>query len=184
MKELLKIFLVLFFISMITFSSISVFAEDSGISNQTNNTNSTKNTTITNNAIIQPMSISVSIDVNPSSINLGTLPADGVERTYNGATTARVQALGLSGYLYIRAVGDFTMGADTSRRIPLNNFQYSCPEVSADKTSVTTADPGSVIHRYTYFLGYDHTYYMNYYLTIPTGTDPGTYNTTIIYTAT
>jgi hypothetical protein len=184
MKEFLKIFSVLFLISSLAFGSISVFAENTSVPDTINNTNDTNNTNeiVTDNAVIQPMSISVSLTVTPTTINLGNLAADGQEHIYTGATTARVEAIGLSGYLYVRATGDFTRGTDTSRTISLNNFKYDCPEVSVGKTQFMTTD--QTIHRYTYFLGYDHTYDMNYYLTIPTGTDPGTYNTTIIYTAT
>lgn len=194
MKELLKIFLVLFFISLITFSTLSVFAEDSDTSNQTNDTNETNKTneinkTVANDAVIQPMaSTSVSINITPQSVNLGTWPADGAEHTYSGITTVQVHATGwwgffnTSGDLTVRAKGDFTRGTDISKTISLSNFKYDCPNY-VSKTPFTTTD--SEIDQYAAgWGGNTYIYTINYYLTIPTGTDPGTYNTTIIYTAT
>ena len=189
MKELLKIFFALFFICLMTFSTINVFAEDSDISNQTNSTNSTNSTnttkTVTKNAVVQPMSTSVSVTVTPSSINLGTLMADGLENTYTGAAAVRVRAYSLfgSGTLTVRAAGDFTKGTDISKTIALSNFKYNCSGY-VDKTPFTTTDT-EIDTYFSWILGsYDNTYTMNYYITIPTGTDPGIYNTTIYYMAT
>ncbi len=191
MKELLKILSILIFISIITFSTINVFAEDSDNSNQINNTNSTNtenetNKTVTSNAVVQPMSFSASINITPQSpsiLNLGTWPADGAEHTYIGATNVTVNASWiLNGNLTVRAADDFTRGTDTSRTIALSNFKYDCPGYVNSKTSFTTTN--SLIDDYSWNWNWYHTYTMNYYITIPVGTDPGTYNTTIYYTAT
>lgn len=190
MKELLKIFFVLFFISLLTFSTIGVFAEDSNSSNLINDTNSTNstnstNTTVTKNAVVQPMSISTSITVTPSSVNFGSLPADGLEYTYAGVTTVQVSATGLwiltPGNVTVRAGNDFTRGTDTSRIISLNNFKYDCSGDSVvAKTSFTKDD---VAIDQFYPISNQYAYTLHYYLTIPKGTDPGVYNTTITYTA-
>lgn len=169
-----------------------VSADDS--QNDIENDGSGNNTTLNNttnktgpeglaDAPIQPMSWSVSLTVNPTSYNMGTIPADGVERSFTGATTARVQATGLlsSGDLFIRASGNFINGANASQTIPLNNFQFESPNY-ATKRPLTTTDFS--IHHYTMFWSWDNTYNINYYLTVPRYTDPGTYSTTVIYTAT
>lgn len=189
MKELLKIFSVLFFISMITFSTIGAFAEDSGISNQTNDTNNTNKTnqTRSNTSVdgsIQPMSVWVELTVNPiPSVNLGTLAADGVEHTYTNVTSVRVRSWLGNGELRVRATGDFININNASQTIPLNNFQYDCPGYVTKRSFTTT---NYVIDQYNAGLLniYDETYYMNYYLRVPPPTNSGTYNTTIIYTAT
>jgi hypothetical protein len=189
MKDLLKIFLVLFFISLLTFSSISVFAEDLNISNQTNDTNATNSTTngtknVASDGIIQPMSLTTSISVTPQNINLGTWPADGTEHTITNAATVQVNAsnfiFGGDGQLRVRASGDFASGTNT---IPLSNFKFDCPG-NITKTTFTTSD--IVIDDYSPpFIGtIRNTYHINYYITVPPGTYPGTYSTTIIYTAT
>ncbi len=182
MKELLKIFSVLFFISLITFSGMNVFAEDLASSNHMNDTNITNttngtNTTVTSNAIVQPMT-ATGLTVTPTSINLGVWPSDGIEHTYTSVTNVTVTAWGLTGNLTVRASGDFISGTN---RIPLNNFKYDCPGYINSKTSFTTVD--SIIDDYTYLIYYHTTYTMDYYLTIPIGTTPGTYSTNITYAA-
>ena len=189
MKELLKIFFALFFICLITFSTINVFAADTVISNQTNSTNSTNTTKIvTKNAVVQPMSLSVSVSVTPESVDFGNLTANGGENTYANAAIVQVRAFnfifGGGGTLSVRADSAFTMINDNSKTIALNNFKYDCPTVSLGKTAFTTTD--SEIAQYSPpFIGtVRKTYYLNYYLTIPYGTDPGNYTTTVYYTAT
>lgn len=170
-------------------SLFTVSADDSktnaidNLNNDTNSTNSTNNTksNASVKAPIQPMSVTVTVTANPTSLNFGAVNADGLEHTFTGATTVRVQALGLSGDLYVRASGDFINSANASQKIPLTNFKYDCPGYAAKKPFTTNNE---LIHHYTYFLIYDTTYTMNYYLTIPTYTDPGVYSTTVIYTAT
>ena len=190
MKELLKIFFVLFFISLMTFSTINVFAEDSNSSNlindtsSTNSTNST-NTTVTKNAIVQPMSVSTSISVTPSSINFGSLPADGLENNYSGVTTVEVTAFQFlsSGNLTVKA-NDFTRGTDTSRTILVSNLKYDCSgDAAITKRSFTNNEALVDTYSWAILKEYDCTYTLHYYLTIPVGTTPGNYNTTIVYTA-
>ena len=187
MRESYNIFCITLILTILIVSIFSVYADDSNSSDSTGN-NTTNNTkaNITNNAVIQPMSISPSVSINTTSVDLGNLDANGIEHTYSGITTVHVTAYALligSGDLYVRSTGDFTNGADTSKTIPLNNFQYSCPTVSSGKKSFTTTSTS--IYHYT-ILGftYDQDFIMNYYLTIPSGTDAGKYNTTIIYTVT
>lgn len=187
MKELLKIFFVLFFISLITFSTISVFAEDLNNSNQTNVTNSTNSTnkTVTKNAIVQPMSVLISLDVSPDTINFGGLPADGREYPYSGVTTVDVSATEIlwdTGSLTVKA-NDFTRGTDTTRTILVNNLKYDCSgDVSLNKRSFTKNDVTIDTYPGALWRTYQGTYNLHYYLTVPVGTDPGNYNTTIFYT--
>ncbi len=186
MKELFKIFFVLFFISLITFSTISVFAEDLNNSNQTNvinstNNNSSGNKTVTKNAIVQPMSIWVSVTETPSTINFGSLVADGVEHTYINATNVTVSAVGITADLYVSASDDFKSGSNS---IPLSNFKYTSLDSSYTTTKKSFTTSNELVGTYAYLLVGSKTYHMNYFLTIPEGTEPGTYTTKITYTAT
>jgi len=176
----------LIFLSTLIVSIFTVSADDS-IINQTNYSNNSLSKDLGNSteldAPIQPMSWGVTLTVNPTSYNLGTIAADGLERAFTGATTARVQAYGLfsSGDLYVRTSGNFVNVANASQTIPYSNFQFECPGY-ATKRAITTTNFS--IHRYYMIWSIDNTYTMNYYFRVPPYTDPGVYSTTIIYTAT
>ena len=185
MKDRYNILFAVFSIIFIVASIFSVYADSSNSSNVTNSTNSsniTKN--ITKNAIIQPMSLSTSISVTPPTANFGTLDADGTEHSLTNAAVVQVNAsnfiFGGDGTLSVRATGDFTSGTNS---IPLSNFAYEC-QGNVTKTTFTTVN--SPINDYSPpIIGtVRNTYYLKYYLTIPVNTAPGTYSTTIIYTAT
>ena len=186
MKEVYNMFVVLLILSVITISVISVSADDLNSSNSTDNSTNSTNVTknLTKNAGIQPMSLSTSISVTPKTADFGNLTADGTEHNITNAATVQVNATnfiwGGGGTLSVRASGDFINGTNS---IPLSNFKYECPG-NVSKTSFTTDD--SPIDQYAPpFIGtIRNTYHINYYLTVPTNTYPGTYSTTIIYTAT
>ena len=186
MRELYSIFCVTLILVILTISMLSVSADNSNSSNitgnSTNSTNVTKN--VTNSAGIRPMSLSTSILVTPQTADFGTLDADGAEHTLTNAAVVQVNAsnfiFGGDGTLSIRATGDFISGTSS---IPLSNFAYECPG-NVTKTIFTTTN--SPIDDYSPpIIGtVRNTYYLKYYLTIPVNTVPGTYSTTIIYTAT
>lgn len=167
-------------ISLFAVSAVNITNDSANITNSTDSINQTISDASVD-APVRPMSIWVSLTVTPTSVNLGSVDADGVERTFTGVTTARVQAIGFSGNLYVRASDNFINSANSSQIIPLDNFQFDCPGY-VTKRSFTTDNQR--IHYYTYFLGYNENYTMNYYLTVPRYTDPGVYSTTVIYTAT
>ena len=181
MKERYNIIFAVFAVIFVIASIFSVYADSSNSSNSTNNTNSTN---VTKNAsksiIVQPMSILSNVEADPATVNFGNLAADGTEYTFTRATTVSVSSLLGSGGLYVRASGDFTSGTN---RISLSNFkyggQYSGGTIS--KKAFTTDD--EILKSYS-GLFHSETVYMDYYITVPEGTEPGTYTTTITYTAT
>jgi len=143
--------------------------------NETNQTSNKSNTT--NNTTVQPLSVWSSVSVTPSTLNLGTVPPDGIERSYQNAATVTVTyILAFDDHLYVRATGDL-IGANGS--IPLSNLKFSTSNVP--KRSFTTTN--YIIANYSGLLG-TLTVPMNFYITVPSYTDPGTYSVTIIYTAT
>lgn len=173
----------LLFMIVICLFAVSAVNITNDSANETNNTDLI-NQTISDELVdapVRPMSWAVSLTVEPTSVNLGNVNADGVERTFTGATTARVVAWGFSGNLFVRASGDFVNSNNSSQIIPLSNFQFDCPGYITKRPFITT---NQRIHLYEYFWFYDNTYTMNYYLRVPQYTDPGVYSTTVIYTAT
>ena len=181
MRELYNILYITLILTILIVSIFSVYADDYNSSNNsTGNTTDIIKTNVTNNAVVQPMSLSISVNVTPSSVNFGTLNADGNEHSYTN-TDVTVTAIGFSTNLYIKASGDLSSGTNT---IPLSNLEYSCADSDPviSETGFTTTN--TLIDSYSYFLINSKTYNVYYYLTIPPGTDSGNYNTTITYTAT
>jgi len=146
--------------------------------NETGNNSSAVNKTVKGGGGVQPLSWA--IEVEPSSINLGTVYPDGIERSYPNAVTATVTyLLDWQDTLSVRADGDLVNTADSSLRIPLSSLKFSTPSLS--KRSFTTSD--QTIMTYSGFLN-SRSVTMSLYITVPPYTDPGTYQTTLIYTAT
>ena len=167
-------------ITFVIVSILSVYADSSNSSNSTNLTNSTSKTDMAKSAIVKPMSLTSSIDVTPSTVDLGTWVADGSKHDYRGVTNVTVNAsLILSGTLSVRTSSAFTNGGNT---IPLSYFTYDCPGYVNTETSFDTTNKR--IDDYSWALEWNHKYTMNYHLTIPSSSVPGKYSTTIIYTAT
>lgn len=135
---------------------------------------SIKNMSTTGNITVQPLSVS-SVTVTPSVLDLGTVPPDGIERSYLNAVTVEVEHRG-AGYLYVKASGDII--SDSGTTIPINNLKFSTPDVP--KTSFTKSDQ-SILR---YIGSGTDTVLMSFYITVPLYTDPGTYSVAIIYTAT
>ena len=114
-----------FFMSIGTSNSVN----DTNITNQTNNTNST-NITKNLSSDISPQSVglwpSVSIQVTPQKLDLGSRINDGSEQSYTNSTQVELSASQWLAdgtlNLYIRSSGDFNSGSDT---IVLNNFKYN-----------------------------------------------------------
>lgn len=183
MRESYNIFCITLILTILIVSIFSVYADDSNSSNITGNSTSTNitKTNVTKNAAVQPMSIWVSVTETPSTINFGSLMADGVEHTYINATNVTVSAVGITASLYVSASGDFKSGSNS---IPLSNFKYTSPDSSSTTTKKSFTTSNELVGTYAYLLVGSKTYHMNYFLTIPEGTEPGTYTTKITYTAT
>ena len=148
--------------------------------NETGNNSSAVNKTVKGGGGVQPLSLSASIEVEPSSINLGTVYPDGIERSYPNAVTATVTYFfAWQDTLSVRADGNLVNTADSSLRIPLSSLKFSTPSLS--KRSFTTSNQN--IMTYSGLWG-SPSVTMSLYITVPPYTDPGTYQTTLIYTAT
>ncbi|MBE2899303.1 hypothetical protein DNK57_00435 [Methanothermobacter thermautotrophicus] len=147
---------------------------------ETGNNSSDVNKTVKGGGGVQPLSFASSIDVQPSTISLGTVYPDGIERSYPNAVTVTVTYLFAFGdTLSVRGSGDLVNTADSSLRIPLYNLKFSTPSLS--KRSFTTSD--QTIMTYSGLIG-SKSVTMDLYITVPPYTDPGTYQTTLIYTST
>jgi len=116
------------------------------------------------------------------TINLGDLPADNVEKKWEGGDTAE-QVHSYSNVaidLYVKASGNLANGTNT---IPLSNLKYADYDASVGKTSFTTAytkvleEWGPPEH-----LG-SLTVPVDFYLTVPLAARPGLYTTTIFHAA-
>ncbi|MDI9623888.1 MAG: hypothetical protein QFX38_03255 [Methanothermobacter sp.] len=144
--------------------------------NKTTNQSIGNESNITNNTIkIQPLSARVSVNVTPTVVYFGTVPPDGIERSYPNAATVIIDHQGASDF-YVRANGNLV--SDSGLEIPISYLKFSTP--NSPIRPFTTENqwiskyPGSGVERIP----------INFYITIPTYTDPGTYSATIIYTAT
>lgn len=147
--------------------------------NETGNNSSVNNTPTPRGGVVQPLAV-LSLSVEPSTISLGTVPPDGIERSYPNAVTATVIYFFASDdTLSVRASGALVNTANSSLTIPLTNFKFSTPSLS--KRSFTTSN--QVIMTYSGFIG-AQSVPLSLYITVPPYTDPGTYLTTLTYTAT
>lgn len=118
---------------------------------------------------------------NNNTINLGSLAADNIQRTFpGGASGEQIRTYSNTAIdVYTRAAGNLQSGSNS---IALTNFQYSGGTISLP-TSFTV----------NYFKMYDNwasapqggsnTAPVNLYMTVPYGTSPGTYTTTIYFSA-
>jgi len=116
------------------------------------------------------------------TINLGNLPADNVEKEWEGGDTAE-QVHSYSNVaidLYVKALGDLANGTNT---ISLSNLKYGDYGASVSKTSFTTAY-AKVLEGWgpPAPLG-SLTVPVDLYLTVPLAARPGLYTTTIFHAA-
>ena len=82
--------------------------------NQTTNESVGNKSKSANNTSVQPLSLWVSVNVEPSVLNLGTVPPDGIERSYpEVATVTVIYFLAFNDRLSVRASGDL-VNADGS----------------------------------------------------------------------
>lgn len=189
MKKLENIILTII-ILFILFSS--TFFVSLNISSSANETNQTNKTNITKNITApSPQAVglfpSVSIQVTPQSLNLGSLVSDGVENSYLSCTKVKLSASQWFSdgtlTLYVKANGDLL---SDSNSINLNNLKYDGFSNSNLNKNVFTTSYSSVkswdMTGSIYFSVSDNIN-GNYYLTIPTGTTPGTYSNNIYYMA-
>lgn len=116
------------------------------------------------------------------TIDLGNLPADNVEKEWQGGNTAEEvhSYSNVAIDLYVRASGNLTNGTNN---ITISNLKYADYGASVSKTSFTTT--------YVQVLGNwgppEHlgslTVPVDLYLTVPLGAVPGLYTTTIYHAA-
>ncbi|MGB9869820.1 hypothetical protein [Methanothermobacter sp.] len=148
--------------------------------NESGNNSSADNGTVRRGAVVQPLSLVSSIDVEPSSISLGTVYPDGIEMSYPNAVTVTVTYIfAFQDTLSVRATGNLINTADSSLMIPLTNLKFSTPGLS--KRPFTTSNQN--IMTYSGLWG-SSSVSLSLYITVPPYTDPGTYQTTLIYTST
>ena len=103
--------------------------------------------------------------------------ADNIQRSFPSSVNVTVFGTG-TGNLYVRAGGDFSQTGNATNTISLANFKYDgFGNTGLPVTPLTTTN--SLVN--TFNIIYYSTVPVNYYLTVPCGTSPGTYNTTIIY---
>jgi hypothetical protein len=164
----------------------------SSSANDTNITNNSSNKT-NDTVSVGPMAVGwdpqVSISVT-SSVNFGSQLPDGLESPYPSVTQVNVEAsdsnllVTETLQLYVRASGDLSSG---NNKIPLNNLKYDgFSNSSLPKTSFTTSNTriqSWPLERFLIWYYLSKSVNGNYYLTVPMGTNQGTYNTTIFYTA-
>ena len=179
------------------------FVGTSTSANDTNATNTSQNITMDSSAVTAmadptPSSTGwsqeVSLQVTPS-MNLSNVIADGSEYTYPSATQVNASASEITYIwdsnndklnLYVKSSGDLTSSSDD---IPLSNLKYN--GFSNSKTSFTTdyvkIESWAFSPSWVFLLRYNWTasgtVNGNYYLTVPTGVSPGTYQTTVYYLA-
>ncbi|WP_370005685.1 hypothetical protein [Methanothermobacter sp. KEPCO 2] len=135
---------------------------------------------------VEPLGVGVDIAVNPTTLNLGTVYPDGVEREYYSATNVEIKNNAGRLRVYVRASGDLRDVENSSNTIPLSNLKYSIKydgpygPIEVQIRNFTTSD----FQIWTRVGSVDGIILpVNYYLTVPPYTDPGTYSTEVIYTA-
>ncbi|AEG17766.1 hypothetical protein [Methanobacterium paludis] len=118
---------------------------------------------------------------NNSTIDLGSLAADGLQTTYNGGVSGE-QLYTYSNIpidVYTRAASDLTSSTNT---IALTNFLYK-----GGSTSTATAFTTSYAKMYSNWAkapqGSSNEADIDLSLTVPFGTNPGSYATTVYFSA-
>lgn len=192
MEELNNTILIVFIVLIVSLGAFFGSVATSSSANDTNITNNSSNKT-NDTASVGPMAVGwdpqVSISVT-SSINFGSQLPDGLESPYPSVTQVNVEASDRNLLatetlnLYVRASGDLSSG---NNKIPLNNLKYDgFSNSSLPKTSFTTTNTriqSWPLERFLIWYSLSKSVTGNYYLTVPMGTNQGTYNTTIFYTA-
>lgn len=127
--------------------------------------------------IISPASAAIDLTVTPSTIDFGTVLADGSQVTVSGTITAKSPR---NIDLYVWADGPFANGTNTISLDP--NFQYS---INGSAYSVLGIDHSIPLIANWYKPSWQRpdTLEEYYRLTVPAGTPPGNYTTTIYHVA-
>lgn len=162
--------------STFLFSVSPVNSENNTTTNSSNKTNST----LLNATLQQDQLATITIQVNPQSVNLGNRLADNSEWSYPDRTDVSVTALDILSTdnvnLYVRAT-ELTHGNAT---INLSNFKYDgFSNSTLPKTQFTGTDAKVKTWDNTLTV---QTVPVNLYLKVPFGTPSGTYTSTITYT--
>lgn len=183
-------FLILLTVSILIFSTFFSLGSVSSVNSTDQNITNQTNVSMATQAQANGISPQVSISLTPTTLDLGTRIADGLDYSYLNRTQINVTGsdwdilvVNENLNLYVRSEGPFVNG---SNNILLNNFRYDgFSNSSLPKTAFTTSN-SKVKSWHLYGFLYDSvsdTVYSNYYLTVPLGTSPGTYTTTVYYTA-
>ena len=118
---------------------------------------------------------------NNSTINLNSLDADGLQTTYTGGASGEqlytFSNVGVD--VYTKAAAALTSGSNT---IALTNFLYSGGSVSTP-TAFTTNYSKMYNNWAKAPQGSSNSAPINLYLTVPFGTAPGSYSTTVYFSA-
>jgi hypothetical protein len=165
---------VIFFVFTILSSLFFVTAQDINSSNITNQINKSTNLKSTNNTTLEKDSVSILIK-SPSDVDLGTRIPDGSEKAYINAVSLDLSA-DVDSDLSVKCDGDLSATDNPSNTISLNYFEYDgFDNASLSKRPFTTS--------YSHVKSWQGniTVPINLYLTVPIGTKPGTYSTTIYY---
>ncbi len=169
-----KYFLFVVIVFMIFSCSFIVSAQELNTSNSTNLTNQTKPLAQSADESDQNDTVSILIKT-PSNIDLGNRIPNGEKKAYPGAASLELSS-NEEADLMVMCQGELTATDNPSNTISLENFEY-------DGFGNASLSPKAFTTTYTHVRSWNGTVTVpvNLYLTIPIGTKPGTYQTTICY---
>ncbi len=119
-----------------------------------------------------------------STVYMKNLSINGMENSWIGDTCSeQLQSLSnVNINIYIKASGDFT-NPYNNETVPLANFYFAGGNNSNVKTQITTNYVNVASKWSQLYSGEKNVLPINLYLTVPLGTKPGSYTTTIYYVA-
>ena len=139
-------------------------------------TSSNQSVTVTVNPTIA-ISAAWNSGANNSTIALGALDADNMQKTFTGEVVTDASNIPID--VYVRALAANFQGPDT---LGLNNFMYSGGSVSS-ATAFTTSYAKYYDNWAKPNAGLPSTSAVTLYMTIPYGTGAGNYNNTVFFSA-
>jgi hypothetical protein len=169
-----KYFLVTIILFTIFSCSFIVSAQELNTSNSSNITDVTKPLTQSANESDQNGTVSILIKT-PSNIDLGSRIPNGEKKAYPDAASLELSS-DKEADLMVMCPGDLTATNNSSNIISLDNLEY-------DGFGNTSLSHKAFTTTYTHVRSWNGTITVpvNLYLTVPIGTKPGTYQTTIYY---
>jgi hypothetical protein len=169
-----KYFLLTIILLTIFSCSFIVSAQELNTSNSSNITNVSKPVAQSSNGSDQNDTVSILIKT-PSNIDLGSRISNGEKKAYPDSASLELSSNKESD-LMVMCQGDLTATDNSSNTISLDNLEYDgFGNSSLSHKAFTTT--------YTHVRSWNGTITVpvNLYLTVPIGTKPGTYQTTIYY---